>query len=274
MDYVFFNSALFVLGLAFGSFANVVIWRFPRGESLSTPGSHCPSCGHPIRWFDNVPVASWLLLRARCRDCGGRISFRYPAVELTTALMWLACGMRFGLSAGAIVAALMCYLLLILAAIDFDTLRLPNAIVGILGGVGVVAVLASQFGGLDAAPLTSAGGSLASPVGAMLVGSLASGGLSLGIALAYRGIRGRSGFGMGDVKLLIALGPYLGIYSIAVLFLGSILGAAWGVAVAFRQEEGLSAKIPFGPFLALAAVVLAFAGPALWGWYAALVGLA
>ncbi len=268
-----FPFALFVLGLVFGSFANVVIWRFPRGESLSVPASHCPVCNHPIRWRDNIPVLSWALLRAKCRDCGAHISGRYPAVELATGLLWFACGARFGLSVEAVVAAVMCYLLLILSAIDLDTLRLPNALVGLLGAVGYAAVLVTQFFGIEAAPLTRAGGGLASPLLAAVAGSVIAGGLSLGIASVYKGVRGRAGFGMGDVKLLVALGPYLGIYNSAVLFLGSIIGAVWGVIAAWRSGRGLSAKIPFGPALALAAVVLLFFGPNLWEWYAGLVGL-
>lgn len=268
-----FLGAMFVFGLAFGSFANVIIWRSPRGESLSSPPSHCPACDRPIRWRDNIPVLSWLLLRGRCRDCGAPISPRYPAIELLTALLWLACGVRFGFGAQAFVAAFMCYLLLILSAIDLDVLRLPNALVAILGLVGLVAVAINQFLGIPGAPLTPATGALSAPLAAAVVGGVAASGISLGIAMAYQGVRGRAGFGMGDVKLLLALGPYLGIYNIGVLFLGSIIGAVWGILAASRSKEGLSAKIPFGPSLAAAAVVLAFAGPSLWGWYAGVVGL-
>lgn len=266
-------GSLFVFGLVFGSFANVVIWRFPRGESLSAPPSHCPACEHPIRWRDNIPLFSWALLRGTCRDCGSPISPRYPAIELSTALLWLACGVRFGFSAQAIVAIFMCYLLLILSAIDLDSLRLPNALVAILGLGGLAAVVASQVLGIPAAPLTPVAGALSAPLAASVVGGLVASGISLGIALAYQGMRGRAGFGMGDVKLLLALGPFLGVYNIGVLFLGSIVGAAWGIIAARRSKEGLSAKIPFGPSLAIAAVAIAFWGPTLWGWYAGVVGL-
>jgi leader peptidase (prepilin peptidase) / N-methyltransferase len=97
-DEGFYLVALFLSGLVFGSFGNVVIWRFPRGESLSHPGSHCPACETPIRWHDNVPLLSWLLLRARCRSCGSPIPPRYPVVELLGGLLWLAAGWRFGLT--------------------------------------------------------------------------------------------------------------------------------------------------------------------------------
>lgn len=268
-----FLGALFVFGLVFGSFANVVIWRFPRRESLSAPPSHCPACGHLIRWRDNIPVLSWILLRGKCRDCGAPISIRYPAIELATAISWLACGVKFGFDVRVLAAVIMCYMLLILSAIDLDVLRLPNALVAILGFVGLALVIFSEISGVDAVPLTPATGILSSPLASAIAGGLVASGISLGIALAYQGVRGRSGFGMGDVKLLLALGPYLGIYNIGVLFVGSVVGAVWGMIAARRSEEGLGAKIPFGPSLAIAAVVLAFAGPALWSWYAGLVGL-
>lgn len=269
----FLYVTLFLLGLAFGSFANVVIWRFPRGESLSHPGSHCPACDHLIRWYDNVPVFSWLVLRGRCRDCGGPISMRYPAIELLTALLWLASGVRWGFSASTLIALIFCYLLLILSAIDLDTMRLPNALVGLLATVGFLAVLASQFTVVEVAPLTPVGGPLASPLVAAIVGSLSAGGLSLAIAATYSSVRGRAGFGMGDVKLLFALGPFLGVYTFGVLFLGSVLGAVAGVAAARKSDQGMAAKIPFGPSLAAAAVILAFFGPQMWDWYAGMVGL-
>ncbi|MRR35468.1 prepilin peptidase, partial [bacterium] len=121
-----------VFGLVFGSFANVVIWRFPRGESLSAPASHCPLCERPIRWRDNIPVVSWVILRARCRDCGTPIHWRYPAVELLTALLWVLAVLKFGATPRAVMTACVFYLLVILAFIDLDVRRLPNPIVALL----------------------------------------------------------------------------------------------------------------------------------------------
>lgn len=269
-----FPFVMFSFGLVFGSFANVLIWRIPRGESISSPGSHCPACDHAVRWYDNIPVVSWLVLRGRCRDCSTPISVRYPLIELATALLWLACALRFDFGPRALVAAVMCYLLLVLSAIDLDVLRLPNVLVAVLGSAGVIAVTLAQTTDIVAAPLTPVGGVFTAPALAALAGSVLGGGVSLLIALAYRGVRGRSGFGMGDVKLLIALGPYLGIYNVGVLFVGSIIGAVWGVVAAARSRQGMAAKIPFGPSLAVAAVILGFFGPAMWAWYAGIVGLA
>lgn len=269
-----FLVLLGVLGLAFGSFANVVIWRFPRGESLSSPPSHCPACGHRVRWHDNVPVISWLALRGRCRDCNGPISPRYPAVELTSGALWVFAGVLYGFSARTAVAITLFYLLLILSFIDLDTMRLPNPLVAILALLGLVGAVLSQFTALDAVPIVWTSGT--APEQALLValvGVVLGGGISLGIASLYAGIRGRSGFGMGDVKLLGALGIFYGPYVLMILFFGSIIGAIVGLLVTTREE--LSAKkIPFGPMLAIGAVVTAAVGPAVWSWYAGIAHLA
>lgn len=261
---------LALFGAAFGSFANVVIWRFPRGESLSVPPSHCPSCDARIAWRDNVPVLSWFLLRGRCRSCGTRISPRYPIVESLSALLWVVAGIVFGMTPAAGAAVFLFYLLMILSFIDIDLMRLPNALVGALGGVGLLLAGVSSLTGLGLAPLTPAGGIAASPLVAAVIGSLSAGGVSLLIAAAFGAVRGRAGLGMGDVKLLLALGPFLGVYAIGVLFLGSLFGALWGIFVVRKGGK----EYPFGPFLAIAAVLIAIWGPGVWTWYAGVVGMA
>ncbi len=261
-------AAVFAFGLVFGSFANVVIWRFPRGESLSHPGSHCPACGAAVRWYDNVPVVSWLVLRGRCRDCASAISVRYPIVELASGGLWLLAFALFGLTGRGAFAVLFFYLLLILAAIDLDTYRLPNALVALLGAVGAAGAATAAVTGVPLVPLVGNG----SPLVLALGGAVASAGLALGIALAYAGVRKREGFGMGDVKLLAAIGVFLGLYGVMVLFIASVLGAVVGVVHGVRSERGLLAKLPFGPYLALGAVIVTAAGPALWSWYAGLMG--
>lgn len=269
-----FLLLLGVLGLVFGSFANVVIWRFPRGESLSTPPSHCPKCDHAIRWYDNVPVVSWLLLRGRCRDCGEPIPARYPSVELGSGALWVLAGVLYGFSARTTTAIVLFYLLLILALIDLDTMRLPNALVGILAVAGLAAVLAAQFTGFDAAPLTWVGGSPPdSPILMAAFGVALGAGLSLAVAALYSGLRKTSGFGMGDVKLLGALGFYFGPFVLMVLFFGSLIGAAVGLTLVRGRGALRTKKIPFGPMLALGAIVTAVAGPSLWAWYAGVAHL-
>lgn len=266
-----FTAVMAVLGLAFGSFANVVIWRFPRGESLSHPPSRCPACEAPIRWRDNVPVFSWIALRGRCRECGARISPRYPIVESVSALLFLVAAVEFGPTARAAFAAAFFYLLLVLSAIDLDTYRLPNPIVGLTAAIAVTGAVAASILGMRIVPLADYGGWLTSPLAAALVGAVASGGVALALASAYAAVRKREGFGMGDVKLLAAIGLFLGPYSVFVLFFASVIGAVVGVLRAIRDGEGLTKAYPFGPFLALAAVIVALVGADVWLWYLGLL---
>lgn len=264
---------MFVLGLLFGSFGNVVIWRLPRGESLSAPGSHCPVCETPIPWFDNVPLLSWLALKGTCRSCGVRISARYPAVELASGLLWLAAVLRFGYTAQAVFGIVFFYVLLLLGFIDLDTKRLPNSLVGFLGIVGLGGVATSQLAGIPAVPLMPLGsGLLAEPVVFSLLGAVVSAGFVLVVALAYARVRGTQGFGMGDVKLLVVIGLYLGPYGLLVLLVGSALGAGYGLVAARSSAEGLRHKFAFGPFLAVAAVVVALWGVSIVTWYVGLLG--
>ena len=274
----FFLIILGGFGLIFGSFANVVIWRLPRGESLSSPPSHCPKCGTPIRWSDNVPLVGWLCLRGRCRDCGEPISWRYPAVEGLSGALWVLAGVLFGQTAACAVAIAFFWTLMVLAFIDLDTQRLPNSIVAALAAVGAVAVLGTQFvPGLSAAPLigTAETGVLAQPAVAALIGAALGIGTSTAIAGLYSLVRRRQGMGFGDFKLLGTMGLFMGPYVLLALFFGSLAGSAVGLAAASRASAGErgALKIPFGPFLALGAVATMWVGPALWHWYAGLLGL-
>jgi leader peptidase (prepilin peptidase)/N-methyltransferase len=276
-------ACLGAFGLLFGSFANVLIWRVPRGESIVSPGSHCPRCGHDIRWYDNVPVVSWLVLRGRCRDCGEPIAWRYPAVELASGALWLLAAWKFGLTPALPLAIVFFYLLLVLSVIDLDHRRLPTPIVEALGIVAVVAVVATQITGLPFGPLTpvAASGPFASPVVSAVLGFTLAVGLSWGIAAVYRRLRGRDGLGFGDVRLLGAMGIVLGPYALLAYALANILGVfgALPVLIATRSRTrreaatsgepapAASASIPFGPFLALAGILTALWGPAIWAGY-------
>jgi len=265
-------TIVFILGLALGSFANVVISRVPAGRSFVAPRSRCPHCGTTIRWRDNIPVVSWLALRAKCRDCGGPISWRYPGVEIASGILWLLAVLAFGVGPQAVIAGFFFWMLLVLTFIDIDTMRLPNPIVAVLGAVGMAAAAASQLTGLHLAPLTPAA-TVASPIAAALLGSVTAAGLSWGIAAAYERMRGQAGLGMGDVKLLAAIGPFLGLYTVAVIFVGSVLGAGFVACRAYRRGVDSRLKVPFGPFLAGAAVLIALFGAQIWDWYLRLIGL-
>jgi leader peptidase (prepilin peptidase) / N-methyltransferase len=259
---------LFAFGLVFGSFGNVVIWRFPRGDSLSHPGSRCTSCGDPIAWYDNVPVLSWLALRARCRSCSAAIPWRYPAVELLSGVLWLLAWFLAGPTMALPFAVFFFYMLLLLAFIDLDTMRLPNTLVGLLAAVGAAGVIISALTSLAAGPLIPPTPGV-SPISWALAGVLAGAGPALLMSVAYSAVRGSNGLGMGDVKLLAAMGLYLGPYAALVLFVGSVFGVL--AAVLFRGEGGASRKIPFGPSLALAGVVVALWGSDLVRWYLSLL---
>lgn len=268
----FFAMSMTLFGLLFGSFANVVIWRIPRGESIVSPGSHCPSCGQPIAWYDNVPLVSWLLLGGRCRLCAVRISLRYPAVELASGLLFLTAAVRFGVGTRAVFAALAFWLLLVLSVIDLDHLRLPNPLVALLAAVSLVAAAVAHSTGLAVGPLTYETGDAFLPLTSAAFGALLGAGLSALMAAAYAAVRRRKGLGMGDVKFLGALGLLLGPYVLLALFIGSIIGMIVGL-LGGRSVRLSERRIPFGPWLAAGAVITSLAGPAVWDWYLRLVGL-
>ncbi|HAL29877.1 MAG TPA: prepilin peptidase [Coriobacteriia bacterium] len=264
-----------LFGLLFGSFANVVIWRVPRGESIARPGSHCPGCDSPIAWYDNIPVVSWLVLRGRCRHCHVPIAPRYPLVEAASGALFVAAALVWGPGARALFGAALFWFLLALSLIDLEHMRLPNPLVATLAGVGFLGALLSELGGAHVVPLTADGGSgmAAHPLVLSLVGVLLGAGLPAMIALVYSAIRGRSGFGMGDVKLLGALGLFLGPYVLVTFFVASLLGAVGG-AVIGRGRDLSQRRIPFGPWLAAGAAITAVLGPALVRGYLSLVGIA
>jgi leader peptidase (prepilin peptidase)/N-methyltransferase len=275
----FYLVCLGIFGLIFGSFANVLIWRVPRGESIVSPPSHCPRCGHAVRWYDNLPIVSWLVLRARCRDCGEPIPVRYPVVESLSAALWVLAGVRWGVSASTPFAIAFLYLLLVLSAVDIDTRRLPTVLVAILAGVGIVGALLAQVTGLPVTPFVGVApsGLLASPLATAAVGLVVGGGLAWGLAALYRAVRRRAGLGAGDIRLLGALGLFLGAYVLVAFLIANLAGLVGGLLQMTRgrnsADDTTPASIPFGPFLAGGAVVSVFAGPAIWQWYLRLLGL-
>ena len=251
--------AVGVLGLAIGSFLNVVIYRVPRDESIVKPGSHCPSCDSPVRSVHNIPVVGWLMLRGKCATCRERISLRYPLIEALTGLLFVAVTVHFGFS-----ALLPAYLYLTaigvaLAAIDFDVQRLPDAIVLPSYVVGVVLLMPA--GAVDDDWHAAERGLLA------MTGLFA---VYFALALAYPG-----GMGFGDVKLAGLLGLFLGWISwgsvLVATFGAFLLGGSVGIILlAARRATGKSA-IPFGPFMLSGALLaLFFAGNAT-SWYGDLI---
>jgi leader peptidase (prepilin peptidase) / N-methyltransferase len=236
-------AAATLLGALIGSFLNVVIHRLPLGESLVTPGSHCPACDAPVRSFDNVPVLSWLVLRGRCRSCGAPISVRYPAVELLTAASFAAVVAVRGLDDGLWLELPFVACLIALAGIDLDHKLLPNKIVYPMAAYGLVVSLIVVT---DDFPEHLIAG-----VGAFAFLLLA--------VLAYP-----SGMGMGDVKLAGAMGLYLGVSVIPALLAAFFTGTVFGLAVIAREGAQARKKaVPFGVFLAIGGLVGVLAGPEL-----------
>jgi leader peptidase (prepilin peptidase)/N-methyltransferase len=280
--FAFYLVCLGAFGLVFGSFGNVLIWRVPRGESIVSPGSHCPRCGHAIRWYDNIPVVSWVVLGRRCRDCGEPIPWRYPAVELGSGALWVLAGWHWGFSTLTPLAIVFLYVLLVLAVVDLDTRRLPTPLVSVIGIGGAFAVLVSLATGMPFGPLvgTGAAGWFANPAFAAAVGLLLGSGTAMAIAGLYGLVRHREGLGFGDVRLLGAMGLVLGPYVLLAYALANVLGVlgAIPVLVAARRRgpeggERPPLSIPFGPYLALAGALTALWGPAVWTAYLRALGV-
>jgi leader peptidase (prepilin peptidase) / N-methyltransferase len=236
MDFVV--PLVFVPGLAFGSFLGVVAARVPLKRSVVHPGSACMSCETPIRWYDNVPVLSYALLRGRCRRCGIRIPPRDLAIELATALLLVGCVLAFGLTVKAAAAAIACAALVVVTATDLELRVVPNRVVV----PAAAAVLALQ--------------TLSHPSPEWAIGAAGGAGFLLLAALAYPG-----GMGMGDVKLALLIGALLGRTTPVGIMLGLLFAfVPSAVLLARHGARARKMAIPFGPFLAAGAVVALFAG--------------
>lgn len=248
-------------GLLIGSFLNVVIWRVPRGESLISPGSACPSCGTPIRPRDNVPIISWALLRGKCRSCKGRIAIRYPLVEAATAAAFVGVTLLFRDDPWAWPAwgyfAAIC---IALTLIDIDVMRLPSAI--ILPSYVVGAALLSLAIALGDSGLADGGRAALGMAGLW--------GLYALLATVKKG-----GMGWGDVRLAGVLGGYLGWVGVGALVVGGfsafLLGGVWAIGVMAFGGGTRKSRIPFGPWMMLGAVAGAVWGESIWQAYLSLV---
>jgi leader peptidase (prepilin peptidase)/N-methyltransferase len=241
-----------LMGLVLGSFLNVVIYRLPLRQSLVSPPSRCRKCGYSLRWFDNIPVLSWLMLGGKCRQCRDPISAQYPIVELITgALFVLVAWMTPDVLLLVSRLVLVC-ILIVLFGIDFEHQILPNAITlpGIV--IGLIFNLATPPGIVDA-----------------LIGAVLGGGILYGIAAAYYLVRREEGLGMGDVKMLAMIGAFLGWKAVLVtLVLSSFSGALIGLALIAVQRKGMRVAMPFGTFLAAGALAAMLVGDPLIAWYA------
>ncbi len=244
-----FLAALF--GLFFGSFLNVCIYRMPRNESIVFPPSHCTACGTKIRPWDNVPVLSYLILRGRCRQCGEKISIRYPLVEILSGLLALAMLYRFGLTASFVIYYFWSCALLVITFIDIDYQIIPDSlsIGGAVIGLGLVWWLPISYP--DA-----------------LIGLGLGAGLLTAVIYGYYFLTGKQGMGGGDVKLLGMIGVFTGWQGVLfTIFMGSLAGTLVGVPWAFVQKKDMKTAIPFGPFLALGGLLYVLWGDIMINWY-------
>jgi len=240
-----------VSGLIIGSFLNVVAHRLPRRESIVWPPSACPRCRRKLAWYENLPILSYLGLRARCRTCRQPISIRYPIVEALTAAMFAGAAWYYGPSILLVSRLLFGCALIVLFAIDLEHHLLPNAITlpGIL--IGFVFSLVTDPGWQ-----------------ASLIGIVCGGGLLYAIAEAYYRIRHEEGLGMGDVKMLAMIGAFIGWQlTLLTLVVASLVGSVVGMGLIATGRGSMKYALPFGTFLALGAAVAAVLGPGFLDWY-------
>ncbi len=236
---------IFFIGLCMGSFANVVIYRLPAGKSVVFPGSACPKCSARVRWYDNMPVISWILLMGKCRQCRASISWRYPLVELITGALFLAVFLEHQWSWTTLELLIFVFGLVVVSFIDFDHYILPD----VFTLSGIVLGLCGAFLNPDR-HLSDA-----------LLGVIVGGGFLWLIAYMYWLLRRQEGMGGGDIKLLAWIGAVLGVSSIPfVVMVASLVGSVIGIAIALRSPKGMKASLPFGPYLALGAVSYIFWG--------------
>jgi leader peptidase (prepilin peptidase)/N-methyltransferase len=277
----FFPTVAFIFGACIGSFLNVVIYRLPKNESVVSPGSHC-ACGAPIRWYDNIPIVSWILLRGKARCCGRSFSFRYPFVELLTGLLFLTCWLRYP-PAVAACGAIFVSALIAATFIDLDHMIIPDPFTIGLAAVGIILSCAVPrlhgfHGDIFVIEATRSG---IAAVKGLLIGSA----LVLWIALIAEALLKKEAMGFGDVKFVGAIGAFCGWQgAVFAIFGGALVGTVWfAVALVWqkvtgreapvappsetpegeRTELALGAHVPFGPMLAIAGGLyfLAFRGP-------------
>jgi leader peptidase (prepilin peptidase)/N-methyltransferase len=241
----------FVFGALIGSFLNVCIYRVPRGASVVWPPSACPGCRRALRWYENIPLVSFIVQGGRCRGCGSRIAWRYPVVEALTAILFAASWWYWGPGVLLVSRVLFGCGLVVLFAIDLEHQLLPNTIT--LPGI-VVGFLFSL--------LTEPGWF------ASLIGIVIGGGVLFAVAEVYYRFRHEEGLGMGDVKMLAMIGAFLGWkLTLVTLMAASFAGSVVGVGLIASGRGGMKYALPFGTFLALGAAVAATVGPSLLEWY-------
>jgi len=256
-----------ILGLVIGSFLNVCILRIPLEVPITVPRSHCPHCKKLIRWYDNVPVLSYLILGGRCRRCKKKISARYPLIEAVSGLISVLLYLKFGLGVEWVLFFGFSAALLVLAFIDLDHRILPDVITlnGMWLGVLSSVYLAQPIPPIVLGIVRAAGLEVTNPRMLALVGSLlgvvAGGGLLWGVGEAFKRLRGIEGMGFGDVKMMAMVGAFLGApMALFTIMLGSILGSVIGLGYMLWKGKSRDYELPFGTFLGAAGIVVVLYG--------------
>ena len=224
----------FLFGAAIGSFLNVVIYRLPEGKSLVWPGSHCPQCGEKIRWFDNIPILSYIILQGKCRDCGNEISIRYLVVESITAVVYLYAYLHYGISLELLTFLVFTSLLIPISFIDFSTMLIPDSLS--ISGI-IIGLLLSMFRGIIVVSCIGAA------VGAIYILII----IHIGKAVYKKDV-----MGYGDIKLAAMIGAFVGwdSFLLTILF-SSLFGSLFGLVQIKRGKSSMKSLIPYGPFLAI-----------------------
>jgi leader peptidase (prepilin peptidase)/N-methyltransferase len=267
----------FLLGLVIGSFLNVCILRIPAEKSVVLPESSCTKCGQAIAPYDNIPVLSWVFLGGKCRNCKTKISPMYPAVELLTGVLFLGCYFLFGLTMDALKWAVFAALLVVLAITDLRERILPDQVNFIGLGAGLLFSIFTKS--LDGTALWLANRWFDFPPPQMalsfadaVLGALAGSGLLWIVAEGYFRIRGREGMGLGDVKMMAAVGAFLGLKrTMMTVLLGSLLGSVIGIFLIAVSKKGRDYELPFGTFLGAGALLVVFFGTPALHWYESLM---
>ena len=240
---------VFILGLIFGSFANVCIYRMPRNLSIVKPNSHCTTCNNFIKWYDNIPILSYILLKGKCRNCGSKISLRYPFVEFVCGLLFLSMYFLFGFSYMLLPFCLLVFCLLVITAIDFDFQIIPDEISFFLIIFGL---LTSSFNFF-------LGDTILHRILNSFLGFLAGGGSLLLVAIIGKRIFGKDAMGGGDIKLMAGVGTFIGWDKVLFsIFVACLFGSIVGICMILLKKIGRKQEIPFGPYLSISSFLILF----------------
>jgi leader peptidase (prepilin peptidase)/N-methyltransferase len=252
VPYEFWLVTSFFLGLIFGSFFNVCILRIPNHKSIVMPPSHCPNCNYELKWYDNIPILSYIILRGKCRNCKSAISPRYAIIEFLTGVLFAFTFYRFGFNVYTIFALIFISFMIIMSFIDLDHFILPDRFTLTLIPLGILSsFFKSDFNWIDS-----------------ITGLLVGGGFILIFSATYYLVRKRSGMGGGDMKLMAGVGAYLGFkLALLTLMIGTIAGTMVAIPYLLIKKKKMDSMLPFGPFLALAAVICLFWGEEIFNWW-------